>query len=90
MQRSKPYSLFLKHGRSWKRISPVALTLGSARQLFQNALIAGSTVGVLISLRPAAPDVPVDAEAKKVYDEKVRIPRTVPRDYQPCGIAAQG
>lgn len=50
----KTYSLFVKTApRTYKRLSPDAYRLSLARQVFQNALLAGSFVGMSMYLRPA-------------------------------------
>ena len=89
MKQRQLYSLFLKQDRNWKRVSPISLTLMSAQSIFQNALLAGASLGIQIMLRPVqdSENPAPDPDARLIYEEKVKIPKTVSRDYRPFGIA---
>ncbi len=52
----RTYSVFVKEGKKWARITPLALRLESARRLFQGILLHGSMNGLNVALRPATED----------------------------------
>jgi hypothetical protein len=54
--KKRTYSLFVKEGTKWTRISSAALPLDAARRMFQGMLLHGSTTGKNVRLRPAEDD----------------------------------
>jgi hypothetical protein len=51
--KKRTYSLFVREGTKWTRISSAALPLDAARRMFQGMLLHGSTTGKNVRLRPA-------------------------------------
>ena len=73
------YSLFVKDGKHYHRLSSIALQKASAVKVFQNALLAGSFTGYSMYLRPVKDDYsiidPIVSEEwfKKVFPNSERF-----------------
>ena len=70
----RTYSLFVKEGARWTRITPLAMSLQSARQLFQGYLLGGSLSGYAMALRPASEDfanqAKYDADRDRIFTKQ--------------------
>ncbi len=64
MKTRRKYSLFVKEGKHWVRITPLATSLDGGRRLFQGILIGGAMRGLNVGLRPAEDDFEHEAEFK--------------------------
>ena len=67
MRRKRYYSLFWKKDGRWKRLSTVACRLARAREVYQNALLAGSLAGQHMELRPGENNLRSLAGEMEVY-----------------------
>jgi hypothetical protein len=62
------YSVFVKEGSRYTRVTALALSLASARRLFQGILLDGAMMGLHTALRPAREDF----DNSEVYDNNRR------------------
>lgn len=63
-RQQRKYSLFVRDGKSWVRLSGLGLPINSARNIFQNALLGGSARGLNMRLRQVDGD---DLESEVDY-----------------------
>lgn len=64
------YSLFVKEGKNWIRLSPLSMELNSARRLFQGALLGGSLRGLHMGLRPVDGDLTDDVAREACWNNR--------------------
>jgi hypothetical protein len=72
MKSKRKYSLFVKRGKRYQRLSPFALYKASAISLFQSALLNGSMLGHAMYLRPVAGDDMENADQYRQNMEALR------------------
>lgn len=84
MRQQRPYSVFVKEGKKWTRVTPLALPLNSARRFFQGILLEGACNGLNMALRPAEEDYANQgvylADKKRLF-HWLEIPTAVVTDH---------
>lgn len=76
MKQPRKYSLFVKEGKNWTRLTPLALTLPGARRFFQGVLLDGTMNGLNMALRPAGEDHANEAAHKVSMERLFPKPKT--------------
>lgn len=65
------YSVFMKEGKNWTRLSNFSYPLATARRIYQDMLLSGSIVGLNMSLRVVTSDPPYNT--KEMEDARDRF-----------------